>query len=274
MASTVTHELPPILRGSEQQQLTSLRDYLVRLAQSLNAVQNMPSVTSGMSEKAAKKKTDELQKQATDLKSLILKTADAMDVRIQTNSYDISVLGDAVENVKTTYVTSDYLNGTYMNTVQQNINNTVNNIVERYDYSEIVTGIVGNDINALKSFANLITGEIRRGVIYDSSLGTDVLGIAISQSMEFYENDPDHPPTTVGEEIVYYRIKANQTFGFYTSYGWQFYVNGQKVGWFDSTDSHAALHIASAIVENGIRFGEDWIIDQNNNGIGFRYIGE
>jgi len=272
MASLTTHELPPILTGTEQQQLASIRDYLVRMAQSLNAVQNMPSVTTGMSASAAKKKTDELQQQATDLKSLILKTADAMDIRIQTNSYDISVLGDTIENVKTTYVTSDYLNGTYMNTVQQTIDNTVNNIVESYDYKDIVTGIVGDDINALQRFATLVKGEIRRGMIYDASLGTDVLGIAISQSMEFYENDPDHPPRKEGE-VEYYRIKTNQTFGFYTSYGWQFYVNGQKVGWFDSTDSHAALHIASAIVENGIRFGEDWIIDQNTNGIGFRYIG-
>lgn len=272
MATTGTHELPPILRGSEQQQLASIRDYLVRLAQSLNAVQNAPTVISGLSPAAAKIKTDELQQQATDLKSLIIKTADAMDVRIETNSYDISVLGETVENVKTTYVTSDYLNGTYMNTVQQTIENTVNNIVEHYNYTDIVTGIVGTDIDNLKSFATMVQGEIRRGVIYDATLQMDVLGIAISQSMEFYENDPGHPPTTEGG-LEYFRIKANQTFGFYTSYGWQFYVNGQKVGWFDSTDSVAALHVSSAIIENGLRFGEDWIIDQSGNGIGFRYIG-
>ena len=41
-----THELPPILRGSEQQQLAALRDYLVRLAQSLNAVDSATIVSS------------------------------------------------------------------------------------------------------------------------------------------------------------------------------------------------------------------------------------
>jgi len=216
--------------------------------------------------------TEDLWDTSTDLRNQIIQSANNLKIDIEANAGNINDLNGQVTNIMNTYVTADYINGQFSSSLMQTVTNNVNNIVEHYDYSEIVSGLVGGDIETLKSFATLINGEIRRGMIYDSALGVDVLGIAISQSIQFYENDPLNPPAVV-DGNTYYRIMANQTFGFYTSYGWQFYVNGHKVGWFDSMDAKAALHVASEVVDDGIMFGSSWELAQSSNGIGFRYVG-
>lgn len=216
--------------------------------------------------------TEDLWDTSTDLRNQIIQSANNLKIDIDANTGSINELNGQVTNIMNTYVTADYINGQFTSQLTQTITNNVNNIVENYDYSEIVSGLVGEDLDTLKSFATLINGEIRRGMIYDSGLGVDVLGIAISQKIQFYENDPLYPPAVV-DGNTYYRIMSNQTFGFYTSYGWQFWVNGQKVGWFDSTNAAAALNVASEVVENGIAFADKWEIARSSNGIGFRYIG-
>ena len=266
MASTLTHELPPILRGTEQQQLAVLRDYLVRLAQSLNTVDNATVISSSSSDKVTKRVTDEMKQQASDLRSLIIKTADALDVRIESNSSEINDINGTISTLGNTYVAQSTF-GAYQETVLQTIENTAKNVVESYDYASQITAINAG-LDSLSEYLTMINGEIRRGVIEDPLTHQDVLGIAISQSLVFTSG------TVEKDGLTYYRIDSSQaqTFGLYTSTGWQFWINGQKVGWFDST-AEAALHVASMITEASIRFGEDWIIDQNSNGIGFRYIG-
>lgn len=263
---TTTHELPPILRGSEQQQLSALRDYLVRLAQSLNAVDSATIVTSSTSDKVTKRVTDDLKQQAADLRSLIIKTADALDVRIETNAEGIDDINGTISTLGNTYVTQSAF-GTYKESVLQTIENTAKATIESYGYSSMISALNAG-LDSISEYLTLIDGEIRRGVIEDPLTHQDVLGIAISQSLVFTSG------TVEQDGLTYYRIDSSQaqTFGLYTSTGWQFWINGQKVGWFDSTSS-SALHVASAIIESGLRFGEDWILDQNSNGIGFRYIG-
>ena len=216
--------------------------------------------------------TEALWDTSTNLRNQIIQSANNLKIDIDANTGSINELNGQVTNIMNTYVTADYINGQFASSLTQTITNNVNDIVENYDYSEIVSGLVGEDLDTLKNFATLINGEIRRGMIYDAGLGVDVLGIAISQKIQFYENDPLNPPAVV-DGNTYYRIMSNQTFGFYTSYGWQFWVNGQKVGWFDSTNANAALNVASEVVENGISFADKWEITQTSDGIGFRYIG-
>ena len=263
------HELPPILKGTEQQQIAAMRDYLVRLAQSLDAisadttalVKEKPAsaAPSGAGKPAANAVTvDDLKKQAASLRGLIIKTADQI-----------------VETADGTYVHSDHF-GDYYEDIESKVQETARGTIESYDLTEIVAGIVGLD--AIQSFMTLVDGEIRRGVILDPSTGQDAIGIAISQHIQFYADDdpdPGHQPVTGQDGQTYYRIQEQQTFGFYTSTGWQFWINGQKVGWFDSTATDGALHISSAVVENHIQMGDSWMIDitDNGDGIGFRYIG-
>ena len=266
MAATATHELPPMLRGSEQQQLTALRDYLVRLATSLNKIDNATIISSSNNDKATKRVTDEMKQQAADLRSLIIKTADALDVRIESNSDSIDDINGTISTLGNTYVAQSTF-GTYQETVLQTIQNTAKNVVESYDYASQITALNAG-LDSLSEYLTMINGEIRRGVIEDPLTHQDVLGIAISQSLVFTSGIVEQD----GQK--YYRIDNSypQTFGLYTSTGWQFWVNGQKVGWFDST-AESALHVSSMITESSIRFGENWILDQNSNGIGFRFIG-
>ena len=51
--------------------------------------------------------------------------------------------------------------------------------------------------------------------------------------------------------------------------GWQFWVNGRKVGWFDSSDG--MLHTVSQMVEEEIRMG-DWRMSARG-GFGLKYMG-
>jgi hypothetical protein len=263
------HELPPILKGSEQEQLVAMRDYLVRLAQSLDAVsadttaivqtKAGSAAPSGAGKPASNAASlDDLKRQATLLKSLIVKTADQI-----------------VETAEGTYVHSDSF-GDYYEDIESKVQETARATIETYDLTEIVSGIVGLD--KIQSFMTLVDGEIRRGVILDPTTGQDAIGIAISQHMSFYADDdpdPSHQPVTGQDGQTYYRIQDQQTFGFYTSTGWQFWINGQKVGWFDSTAADGALHISSAVIENHVQMGDSWMLDitDNGEGIGFRYIG-
>lgn len=269
MPTNATHELPPMLKGTEQQQLAALRDYLVRLAQSLNVVDNATIITSSSNTKATKKLTDDLKQQATDLRSLIVKTADALNVQIETNTNSIDDINGTISTLGSTYVAQSAF-GTYQQTMQTQIQNLSSGVNEIYQSIEQISTHDAAQDGLLSEYMTLINGQIRRGFIEDPDHpGQYLLGIAISQSLVFTSE-------TRTDELdnVYYRIDSSlaQTFGLYTSTGWQFWVNGQKVGWFDST-STSALHVASIITETNIRFGDDWIIDQNSNGIGLRYVG-
>lgn len=158
--------------------------------------------------------------------------------------------------------------GTYKESVLSTIQQTARGVVESYDYASQISAL-NDGLDSLSEYINLLNGEIRRGIVRDPSTGQDVLGIAISQSLVFSGAEKQD------DDVIYYRIDSSlaQTFGMYTSTGWQFWISGRKVGWFDSTDAAGALHVSSAIIENGLRFGEDWIVDQNSNGIGLRFIG-
>ena len=123
--------------------------------------------------------TEDLWDTSTDLRNQIIQSANNLKIDIEANTGSINDLNGQVTNIMNTFVTADYIDGQFRSSLIQTITNNVNNIVEHYDYEEIVKGIVGGDINTLKSFATLINGEIRRGMIYDPALGTDVLGIAI-----------------------------------------------------------------------------------------------
>ena len=225
---------------------------------------------------SALEQTDDLWTQATDLRTQIIQSANNLKIKIDTNTNNVSELSNQVTNMMTTYATNEYIEGQYKNEILQTVTQNINSIVETYDYTEIITGLVGEQLNTLKSFVNTLNGEIRRGLIYDPDRQTDVLGIAISQTIQFYENasdpDEDKRPKEI-EGNIYYRIKENQTFGFYTSYGWQFYVNGHKVGWFDSMNREGALQVESEIIENKLTFGDYWEIAHTSSGVGFRFVG-
>ena len=90
-------------------------------------------------------------------------------------------------------------------------------------------------------------------------------GIAISQNLQFTGE------VSRGDDgFSYYELASGQTFGLYTSTGWQFWIDGYKRGWYNAVDG--MLHIANVAVESALQLGGGWrLID--DGGLGIKYTG-
>lgn len=242
-------ELPPMAQGTAEQQLAALRDYLVRMAQSLDPVSGsseriLAEARKG-ADKAQEKAVKDIRARAASLKALILKMAD--EITAYTDS--------KAEAFASLYVAkSDY--GSYYNQIETQVEQTARNTVETYHYTEA--------IQALDTYMTELNGQIRRGVIEDPETHEVHLGIAISEQLFFTGQ------TQTEGGLMYYELSPGQTLGLYTSTGWQFWINGAKRGWFSSEDS--MLHVSNIVVENRLQLGSGWEI-VSTGGFGLRYIG-
>lgn len=267
-------ELPPILQGDAMHQLAMLRDYLARIAQDseneiVEAVTANPTAIREAVEKSTGSgsgfgsgTTEDAMRRAAQLRALIVKTAE--DSR-NGDAVLTQSIGELSHEMRQSYVAQSEF-GEYQMEVIALIEATAKQIVESYGYLEMIRateaelGEMGQEIAA---YEMEISGQIRRGFLEDPETHQTVLGIAISQQLQF-----------TGQELtdggwVYYELSPGQTLGLYTSTGWQFWVNGRKVGWFDSSDG--MLHTVSQVVEQEIRMG-DWVFSRNN-GLGIKYLG-
>lgn len=263
------YEMPPILQGNERQQIAALRDYLVRMVRNNNAeavqqsVQKVdqtgvqPTTSSSSNSEISIEEAKKMMDKAEQLRQLILKNAN--DVTILAGRTD----GIDKECFELTSAVSNF--GAFVESATKTITDTAKNVIENYNFSEIVTAIVGDDIEDLAEFATVMNGQIRRGWINDPETNETLFGIVISQGVEFVAEDP-----TENGGHKYYHIKENQTFGFYTATGWQFWIGGQKRGWFDSVDS--MLHVTNIVSQNSFKLSAGWEMT-NSAGFGIRYVG-
>jgi len=249
------YELPPILKGDEQEQLRVLRDYLVRMARDLDenvekAVVNTVSsevkraVSGGTGyENGPTGESDETKR----LRSLIIKTSDTVKQQI-----------DMITTTLETH--SEYISqfGTITDNLKRQIIDTASGTQELYDsISEIVT----DNSKLLET----MQGEIRRGYIEDpDNPGSYILGIAIAQNIQF-----DNTEITENA-VTYYHIQDKQTFGLYSSSGWSFWLGGVKVGWFKSGDS--SLNVRNISIQQTMTLGDGWLFTMTG-GLGIRYVG-
>lgn len=119
--------------------------------------------------------------------------------------------------------------------------------------------------NETMEFQKSVEGMIRLGYITDPGLSQIVYGIAVGVSVNFTAN------MKTKEGLDYYEIQSGQTFGLYTSEGWQFWIGGVKKGWFDSKDG--MLHTIEEVVEDELQMGSDWKVS-SKGGYGIKYIGQ
>ena len=242
-------EIPPRLQGSPEQQLVAMRDYLVRLSQSLEQVSRSgaaPAVSkAGAAASAQENAAEQVKSTARALKALIIKTAD--EITAYTDS--------RVESFESLYVAkSDY--GSYYNQIETQVAQTARDTVESYHYTEA--------FGEMNAYLTDLGGQIRRGVIEDPETHEVHLGIAISEHLSFTGQ------TQTEGGLTYYELAPGQTLGLYTSRGWQFWIGGVRRGWFSSEDS--MLHLSNIVVENRLQFGGEWDVTRTN-GFGLRYIG-
>ena len=270
-------ELPPILQGEALQQIAQLRDYLVRRERGREneilqtAAANPETVreaasSAGTTPSNARRygegaETDAVRRAAA-LRALIVKTADesrAGDL-VLTNS-----IGELSHELRQEYLARSEF-GEYRQEIALLIEATARQIVESYGYLEQIRATdaaLGEMGEAFAEYRAELSGQIRRGFLEDPETHLTVLGIAISQQLQF-----------TGQEMTdggwtYFELSPGQTLGLYTSTGWQFWVNGRKVGWFDSSDG--MLHTVSQVVEQEIRIGS-WSLSADG-GLGIRRPG-
>ena len=267
-------ELPPILQGEALQQIAQLRDYLVRrergreseILQTVRADPPAAGTSSGASAtfplRGEGRSAGDAARRAAALRALIVKTADesrAGDL-VLTNS-----IGELSHELRQEYLARSEF-GEYRQEIALLIEATARQIVESYGYLEQIRatdaalGEMGEEFSA---YLTEISGQIRRGFLEDPETHQTVLGIAISQQLQF-----------TGQEMTdggwtYFELSPGQTLGLYTSTGWQFWMNGRKVGWFDSSDG--MLHTVSQVVEQEIRIGS-WSLSADG-GLGIRRPG-
>lgn len=270
-------EKPPILSGDNRADLQSLRDYLFRMSQSLGevataSVDDPTSVSVGYTKDGkqilkSKSTAEEIRKNAAELQSLIIKSAN--EVKRYADS--------KVEEYNELYVAQSEF-GTFQEGLELTITSTARGVVEEYGYQASIDSLDGA-VDELKRYYNVINGEIRRGIVMDPDSGEYVLGIAISQTLNFTGQvcditDPNHPPD---DSYDYYYIASGQTFGLYTAMGWQFWINGTRRGWYNSVDG--MLHVSNILVENTLQIGQRWELIGVANGtqdeydLELRYLG-
>ena len=270
------YQMPPMLRGSAEEDIRRLRDYLVLLAGELESAESAPvsqtvSVSrtqSGASGSAApaldSAEEKRLRETASALKSLIIKTAGELTESFESTTSTIIENGATkaeIKSLKSLYVTkSDF--GSYAEAVESQIVQTAKSTVESYELNSLVQ-TVDDRVSSLASILTNLRGEIRRGIITDPQTGEECMGIAISEKLSF-----------TGEErtedgVVYYTLSPGQTLGLYTSTGWQFWINGVRRGYFSSEDS--SLHLSAITVTDSIRMGDGWILSFSG-GLGLRRV--
>ena len=242
-------DLPPQAQGTAEQQISALRDYLVRLAQELERVGNGETIASDAIGKAGKlsqeKTAKAIRNQAETLKALIIK-----------NANEITAYADErFDSLSSEYVAiADY--GSYYNRIESSVQQTARDTVESFHYGEAIDG--------LDRYVKDLNGQIRRGVIEDPETHEVHLGIAISENLSFTGQ------TQTEGGLIYYELSPGQTLGLYTATGWQFWINGMRRGWFSSEDS--MLHVSNIVVENRLQLGGSWEITMVG-GFGLRYTG-
>ena len=242
------YELPPILSGSEQQQLRLLRDYLVRLCRSLERSETAPALSTAAAATAAGTAERE---SAEALRGLIVKTAERIEHHVESIRQELHEDYLAV---------SDF--GTYQEQIESVIEATARGVVESYDFQAAIDA-VSERCGGAESAVTAIRGQIRRGLITDPETGETAMGIAISEELSFTG------ATHTENGLEYAELAPGQTLGLYTATGWQFWINGSKRGWFDSRDG--MLHVANLAVENSLNLGAGWVMTMTE-GFGLRYM--
>lgn len=262
------YELPPMLKGSSAQQLAALRAYLVRMAEQLNTAESAPAATTGTGYTSGRAPYDagsgELRKNVKLLRQLIIKTADGLSGDIEQSGEQSRLYTDAQLGAMSERYLAKSEFGTFTENIESQIANSARGVVESYGYSQRIESNQSS-IELLQAYVTDIDGEIRRGLVTDPETGENVTGIAISQNLQFTGE-----VSRGADGMSYYRLSTGQTFGLYTSTGWQFWINGYKRGWYDSVDG--MLHIANVAVEDALQLGGSWRI-VSDGGLGIKYTG-
>lgn len=216
---------PPMLTGSEEEQLKATWRYLSIMSEKLNNAFN--SISIEQMEPATRTQIvsagqTAISKQAESLKSMIVKTAEVVRHEMQEISAHLEDNYDALS--------SQF--GEYERNLTNNITATAEGILQEYQFSEKITALE----EGTESFQRKIDQYIFMGLV-DEINGK--YGIAIGENVTKYD---EHGNPSINDE------KKMATF---TMDELAFYRGQVKMAWF--TDN--VLHIEQAEVEKSMKMG-------------------
>lgn len=210
--------------------------------------------------------TEEIASRADGDTGILNSLAAEIAARIQSDNGVISYADRKVEEYGSMFVAkSEY--GQFVEGITGTIETTARGVVDSYNYASAIQS-VQDGVDLLQSYYTTMSSEIRRGIVQDPSTGNYVTGIAISQNLQFSGECGPSDTNNPGDGYTYYYLTEGQTFGLYTSTGWQFWIDGVKVGWFDSQDG--MLHVGTVYVENRIVNGGYW--EEKTQSINGKYM--
>lgn len=252
--------LPNIQAQGDRAQLAQIRSYLYQLSTDLQyafshlGAENFASdstarqvLSGGMSRE--QKKT--LESGLGNLKSLIIKTADAVQAEMQ-------VLETSLESK---YVAvSDF--GAYQEDIAARLTATAEKIEQAISYYAALSDALGGVSDEFDAYTVEVQGYIRQGIIgYEDAV--PVIGIAIGRDLS----------VTGAQETVdgktYDVIDTSSNMSVWTPDKLAFYINGAEAAYF----SNGALYVGTVIVQTKLVLGQNkWQID-HANGFAVKWIG-
>ena len=248
--------MPPAPRGSVSQQVQQQYAYLFQLAQDLNRAmeqaesrERVTAKTAAAQQSKTKQERAEQGRQAAELKSLIVKSADT--VRSEMERIQSELKGSYVAQ-------SDF--GTYLERVSQEIEEDPTKLERYFRFASEIqadTDRVEADFAAYKTD---VEGYIRQGIVgYDGV--TPIIGIAIGQDIR---------TTRTGVETergVFDEIDKSSNMSVWTTEKLSFFIGGQEAAYF----SNGKLTVAQ-IATDRITGAGKWDVSFTN-GVKFKWIG-
>ena len=245
---SMIYEQPPALTGDERAQLQQLYRYLFKLSEQLNTSleatdrqYRMAIKTRSGSENSDDVFTPALDAKYRELRSLIIKTADIVNQKMDRVVTQLNSEFQAISNEW----------GTFEQNIERTIIDTAENTIEQFDYSEHIYGIDKTVIDGVTYYGITSLGYIKRGIIGFDDQNFPIYGIAVGTELK--------EKTVIKDGKEYQQIDTSQRIATYTSDRITFWANGVELAYF----SGDKLFVTRVEVTDGITIG-DMHIDVND----------
>lgn len=249
---------PPILNGTEKQQIVQIRQYLYQISRDLNmALSNLTSenfandsdVKKALVGENAEQQKQEVKRQLSSLKSLIIKTADTVRAEI-----------DVLEtNLDSTYVAQSTY-GTFTEEIHGQLKAMADSIEQNIQYSATLQDDLNGVSDAFDQYVVETNGYIKQGIIgYNDA--TPIIGIAIGQDIKT-------AGTGTKDGKTYDIIDVSSNMSIWTPEKLAFYVNGSEAAYV----SNGAFYVNNIVLTGTLFLDNKWAISFEK-GFSIRWIG-
>ena len=247
---SVVH-MPAAPSGPLEQQVRQQYAYLFQLAQTLNRAMEQAEgqLPAQGAQTAGKQEAQERRRQAAELKSLLVKTADT--VHRELDRLQATLTGNYVAQ-------SDF--GTYLEKTSQEIEADPTKLERYVRFAARIRAEaeqVGVDFAAYKTD---VEGYIRQGIVgYDGT--TPIIGIAIGQDIRITRTGVET------ERGVFDEVDKSSNMSVWTTEKLSFYIGGQEAAYF----SNGKLTVAQ-IATDRITGSGKWDVSFTS-GVKYKWIG-